>query len=215
MSKECPENKILNKSSGRCVKANGIIGRRIRRETKQCLAGKIYNEKTNRCINDTPLNRKKLNKEQKKEEQKKEQQKKEEQKKEQQKKEELPKPPKETKPPKPPKETKPPKPPKPPKQRKPKIEYANNIAYDILNIKPNATDDEIRTSYLKLSRKYHPDKNADSIYSKEIFQDIKIAYDILKNKSSKSYYDLFKSKSTYDNIIKKINSMYEIRNRFN
>ena len=32
-------------------------------------------------------------------------------------------------------------------------------AYEVLNVKPDATDDEILASYKQLARKYHPDKN--------------------------------------------------------
>ena len=33
--------------------------------------------------------------------------------------------------------------------------------YQILDVSPSATDDEIKKAYRKLSKKYHPDKNPD------------------------------------------------------
>ena len=33
--------------------------------------------------------------------------------------------------------------------------------YDILNLKPNASKNEIKKSYHKLAKKYHPDKTND------------------------------------------------------
>ena len=55
--------------------------------------------------------------------------------------------------------------------------------YDLLQVSPNATNAEISKSFRKLSRKYHPDKQRDSIEkerSSQVLQDIRAAYDVLK-----------------------------------
>ena len=52
--------------------------------------------------------------------------------------------------------------------------------YEILNLKPNATKNEIKKSYHKLAIKYHPDKTND-ISDSEIFQQISEAYSILSD----------------------------------
>jgi hypothetical protein len=56
----------------------------------------------------------------------------------------------------------------------PKIE----CNYKILEIIPGASKKEIRTAYLKLSMKWHPDK-CDLPEAKEMFQKINNAYEIL------------------------------------
>lgn len=56
-----------------------------------------------------------------------------------------------------------------------KIEY-----YNILGIKPGATQDQIKTAYRKLAIKYHPDKNNED-GAEEKFKTISEAYQYLTN----------------------------------
>lgn len=50
--------------------------------------------------------------------------------------------------------------------------------YSILQISRHSTTLDIRRSYKKLSKIYHPDKNPDSIDANNAFQNIKVAYDV-------------------------------------
>jgi hypothetical protein len=47
MDKKCPDGMILNPQTGRCVKIDGKIGRKL---TKKCPEGKILNDQTGRCV---------------------------------------------------------------------------------------------------------------------------------------------------------------------
>lgn len=58
--------------------------------------------------------------------------------------------------------------------------------YQILNIKENASQKEIKKAYRQLSKIYHPDKSSGSSNK---FIEIKEAYDVLKNPSLKKDYD--------------------------
>lgn len=60
--------------------------------------------------------------------------------------------------------------------------------YDILGLSNNATSDEIKKSYRKLSLKYHPDKNSES-GAAEKFQQINEAYETLSDTEKRSQYD--------------------------
>jgi|EP00927_Polykrikos_kofoidii_P035667 DnaJ-class molecular chaperone len=60
--------------------------------------------------------------------------------------------------------------------------------YDILGLKDDATEAEIKKVYRKLSIKYHPDKNPDEA-SKEKFKQIRDAYEILNDVDKKILYD--------------------------
>lgn len=59
-----------------------------------------------------------------------------------------------------------------------------NDPYVVLGVNPKATDDEIKTAYRELARKYHPDNYADNPLSdlaKEKMQEINEAYDTIMN----------------------------------
>lgn len=62
--------------------------------------------------------------------------------------------------------------------------------YETLEVKENATADEIKKAYRKLARKYHPDVNKDPS-AEEKFKEINAAYEVLSDPEKKSQYDRF------------------------
>ncbi len=62
--------------------------------------------------------------------------------------------------------------------------------YKILEVSRNATADDIKISYRKLAKKYHPDSNSGVNDFTEIMQDINEAYDILKSEEKRNNYNL-------------------------
>ncbi len=62
--------------------------------------------------------------------------------------------------------------------------------YQTLNVSENANQDEIKKSYRRLARKYHPDLNKTK-EAEEKFKEINAAYEILSDEEKRRQYDQF------------------------
>jgi len=61
--------------------------------------------------------------------------------------------------------------------------------YKILNVGSNASKKEIKKSYRKLARRYHPDANPDNKKAEEKFKEISEAYNVLGDDKKRQEYD--------------------------
>jgi molecular chaperone DnaJ len=61
--------------------------------------------------------------------------------------------------------------------------------YRVLGVGKNATEAEIKKSYRKLARQYHPDRNAGDKQAEERFKEISQAYDVLSDPEKRKAYD--------------------------
>ncbi|KAG6869168.1 hypothetical protein C0993_012267 [Termitomyces sp. T159_Od127] len=71
---------------------------------------------------------------------------------------------------------------------------ASRSPYDVLGVKPDATQAEIKKTYFALARKYHPDTNPDK-GAQDKFVEIQEAYDTLKDEKKRAAFDKFGSAS--------------------
>ena len=56
-------------------------------------------------------------------------------------------------------------------------------AFKEFELKPDASDEEIKKQYKTLSKKYHPDRNKDSS-AEDKFKKINAAHEVLKNRNN-------------------------------
>ena len=59
---------------------------------------------------------------------------------------------------------------------------------EVLGIKPSASEKEIKISYFKLAKKYHPDMNPDQS-AKQQFEKVSKAYEVLMDEAQRKQYD--------------------------
>lgn len=63
--------------------------------------------------------------------------------------------------------------------------------YQILGVKKDAKADEIKKSYRRLARKFHPDVNPNDKTAEEKFKEVQEAYDVLSDDKKRKVFDRF------------------------
>jgi curved DNA-binding protein len=63
--------------------------------------------------------------------------------------------------------------------------------YEVLGVKRDAGEDDIKKSYRSLARQFHPDRNPGDKEAERKFKEVQDAYDILSDKNKKAQFDQF------------------------
>lgn len=80
---------------------------------------------------------------------------------------------------------------------------ANKNYYEILGVDKNASEQEIKTAFRKLSRKYHPDMQSgktdtEKKQAEDKFKELAEAYDVLSNPDKRQNYDNFGESGNFE-----------------
>ncbi len=70
---------------------------------------------------------------------------------------------------------------------------ANPDLYKILEVEPTVSPDELKKSYRRLARQYHPDNNPGDPAAEARFKEVSQAYEILSDPERRANYDRFGS----------------------
>ena len=70
---------------------------------------------------------------------------------------------------------------------------ANRDYYEILGVNKTASEEEIKSAYRRLAKKYHPDLNPNDPTAGEKLKEVNEAYSVLSDKQKRSNYDNFGS----------------------
>jgi molecular chaperone DnaJ len=69
--------------------------------------------------------------------------------------------------------------------------------YDILGLKKDASDKDIKQAYRRLARQYHPDVNPGNKSAEAKFKEMNAAYEVLSDKAKRQKYDKYGDKWQY------------------
>ncbi len=70
---------------------------------------------------------------------------------------------------------------------------ANTNLYEVLEVDPHCSPEELKQAYRRLARKYHPDSNTADPLAESRFKEVSQAYEILSDPERRANYDRFGS----------------------
>ena len=88
------------------------------------------------------------------------------------------------------------------------------IYYEVLGVNKNSTQEEVKRAYVKLARRYHPDKNPGNEEAERKFREASEAYEVLSDPEKRKLYDESGVKGVRDSGFFGFNTIEDIFNRF-
>ena len=70
--------------------------------------------------------------------------------------------------------------------------------YEVLQVSRDATQEEIKKSYRRLAREWHPDANRDDPEAEARFKELAAAYEVLSDPAKRDRYDRFGNSADFN-----------------
>jgi molecular chaperone DnaJ len=69
--------------------------------------------------------------------------------------------------------------------------------YEVLGVRRDASDEELKRAYRAKAREFHPDANQDDASDGDRFKEISLAYEVLKDPERRARYDRFGAEGVF------------------
>jgi molecular chaperone DnaJ len=67
----------------------------------------------------------------------------------------------------------------------------NTDLYEVLGVRSDASDEQLKRAYREKARQYHPDANPDDAETSEQFKEVSLAYEVLRDPERRASYDRY------------------------